>query len=401
MKKIKVAVLTAGRGVYGVEKVILSHCQALQAADYGIDFQYICLERGQLYERLLECGGDVRVIGGRVPGAYSRNPFKLFCIFFSSFWTNVEVYRKIKAYLKESRPDLVYTHDVTLHILGGAAARSCSIKSVGHFHRIVNRDRNWGLSRVLLSLALNVCLDMGIAISKAVRESLWGAMRFKTRCVYNSIDVEAIRERAEALGRRRDCVRTDVVSVGRMVSIKKYEIVMEALSILVKNGLNLKLAIVGGPADESNAYYLRLKEQAETLGLSDAVAFTGYVREPYGIVANSDASVLCCTNEGFGLVVLESMACGTPVIVVDAGGLTELVQHGRDGLKFSVDNAEELAECLRVVITDKDRAQRMAERAYVKVAEGFSIESHMRCLKESFSCVLNRSLSEAGIEGQR
>jgi glycosyltransferase involved in cell wall biosynthesis len=216
-------------------------------------------------------------------------------------------------------------------------------------------------------------------------------MRAKTRCVYNSIDAEFIRRRAEQLGSSGNCLKADVVSVGRLVAIKKYEILIEALGILAREGLHPKLAIVGGSADQTNPYYLRLKDQAAGLGLSDYIFFTDYVPEPYGIIANADASVLCCTNEGFGLVVLESMACRTAVIVADAGGLTELVEHDKDGLKFSADNPVELAKCLRMLLLDKSRAHRLADQAYKKVAQDFDVDSHMRSLNRNFLAVLGKT----------
>ena len=90
-------------------------------------------------------------------------------------------------------------------------------------------------------------------------------------------------------------------------------------------------------------------------------------------------------------MVPESMACGTPVIVADAGGPGEIVKHGENGLKFTPDNAEELAECLRMVITDNERANRLVENAYINVVKNFSIELHMRQLREKFCSILNQS----------
>jgi len=385
-----VAVFADGTRTYGIEKVLLSHYIASRDKDYGLNFRYVCLQRGPLYEHLREANADVYVIEEKVPYTYPPNIAKLCGILLSHFWSSVRIFRHIRSYLKETRPDLVYTHEVTFQIIAGVAAKSCGIKSVGHFHRLLNKKHYWGLSRILLCLVLNACLDMGIAISNAVRESLWGQMRAKTRCLYNSIDVEFIRRRAEQLSSSGNCLKADVVSVGRLVTIKKYEILIEALSILAQEGLHPKLAIVGGPADQTNSYYLRLKDQVAGLGLSDYVFFTDYVPEPYGIIANADASVLCCTNEGFGLVVLESMACRTAVIVADAGGPTELVEHDKDGLKFSDDNPAELAKCLRMLLLDKSRAHRLADQAYKKAAKDFDIDSHMRSLNRNFLAVLGR-----------
>lgn len=388
-ENIKVAVFVAGTEIYGIEKVLLSQCETSRNKNYGINFHYVCLHEGDLYQKLLDLGGNVKIIGGRIPKAYPPNLVKMAGIFFSHLKTSVEIFNKIRAYLEEARPDLVYSHNVTLHVLGGLAAKTCGIKAVGHFHGQLNRKRNWGVSRILLSWWLSLCLDMGISISEAVRKSLWGAMKAKTYRIYNGFDAPVIRQRGEQLADRKDCAGADVVSVGRLVNIKKYEVLIQALNILVRQGLDLNLVLVGGPAVDSNPYYVKLRKQVTKLGLSERVRFAGYIQEPYGIIAKSKVSVLCCTIEGLGNVVLESMACGTPVVVANAGGPSEVIKHNENGLKFTPDNAEELAECLRTIITDNERAQRFVEKAYVDVVEKFSIELHMRQLRERFCSVLS------------
>ena len=386
---INVAVFVTGNEGYGAQRSLITHCRA--SKDYGIDFHYVCLHKGDLYQKLLSLGADVKIIEGRIPKTYPVNLIKLLWVFFSHSKTSFEIFNKIRVYLKETQPDLVYTHHHALHTLAGLAAKSCWIKSVGHFNGMLNPKRNFGLSRVIVSMLFNFVLDMGISISEAVRESLWGPMKAKTYRIYNGLNAQAIKRRGEQLAQAKDCDGADVVSVGRLVSIKKQDILIQAISILAKQGLDLDLILVGGPAEDSNPYYRKLKQQIAELELSDRVQFTGYVKEPYGIITKSKASVLCCSTEGFGYVVPEAMACGTPVIVADAGGPSEIVEHNENGLKFTPDNADELAECLRMVITNDERAERYAQKAYADVAENFTIESHMRQLREKFCSILNHS----------
>jgi glycosyltransferase involved in cell wall biosynthesis len=232
---------------------------------------------------------------------------------------------------------------------------------------------------------------MGISISEAVRESFCGPMKRKTYCVYNGFDIRAIRQEATQGADERGPSGENVISVGRLVSIKKQDVLISAIAVLARQGLDLDLTLVGGPAEESNPYYRKLKEQIAVHGLSDCVRFAGRVERPYGIMAKSKVSVLCCSREGFGNVVVEAMACGTPVIVADSGGPSEIVENNENGLKFSPDNAEDLAECLRLIVTDDKRRTRYAEKAYSDVAERFTIEAHMKQLREQFRRVLARS----------
>jgi glycosyltransferase involved in cell wall biosynthesis len=386
---INVAVLVEGNDTYGVELSVLN--QFLASKDFGIDFHYICIRKGNLSEKLLDFGADVKVIGGKVPKVYPPNLVKLVGVLFSYLKPGFELFVKLRAYLKETQPDIVYTHKPTEHVLGGLAAKSCGIRSVGHLRLVLNKNRNWGLSRILFSWWLSLCLDMGISISEAVRESFWRPMKVKTYCVYNGLDIQAIKQQTGQSAKEIDSSGMKVVSIGRLVSIKKQDVLIDAIGILAKQGLDLNLTLVGGPAEDSNPYYRKLKGQVAAYGLSDRVRFVGYVERPYGIIAKSKASVLCCTKEGFGNVVVEAMACGTPVIVADAGGPSEIVKHDENGLKFTPDNAEELAECLRLIVIDNKRAARYAEKAYSDVVKRFTIELHMKQLREKFCSILNQS----------
>jgi len=382
---IDVAVLLAGNDGYGVRRSILN--QFLLAADYGIKFHYICITEGQLSRDLLKLGANLRIIGSRIPVAYPPNLFSLLkiCLVYSRDWA--KIIKEVTAYLRETKPDVLYTHKPTEHILGGLAAKFCGVKAVAHLRWQINSERNWGLSRILYSLLLFYSMDLGIAISRAVRNSFVGRARNKIHCIYNGLDIQKIREEIQRSDEGFRIGRPYIISVGRLVRIKKQDILIEAFDILLRQGFDLDLVLVGGPADQSNPYYLELKRRVAGRGLSDRVHFLGYIEHPYSILANAVASVLCCTKEAFGNIVVESMVCGTPVVVPDAGGASELVRHNVNGLKFKPDSPEHLADALRVLVVDAQQRDKYTKNAYSEAEDRFSIQRHMSELREKF-CLL-------------
>jgi len=386
---IDVAVVLIGNEGYGIRRFLIDQYNA--AKDHNISFHYICLHRGELYEKLSNLGADIKIIGGKIPKPYPPNLLKVFSVFLSSLVSNCKSFKKICNYINSTKPSLVYTHDPTLNSVGGLAARRCGIKSIRHFHGQLNIKRNWGLSRILLSCWLNLCTDMGLAISQTVRDSLWGSLKKKTYCVYNGLDIPEVKQQGEQLAGVNNCEAADIVCVGRLVNIKKQHILIESLGILAKQGLSYSLIFVGGPAEDTNPYYHKLKKKAETLGISDNIKFVGQVQNPFGIITKSRVSVLCCDREGFGYVIPESMACGTPVIVVDAAGPSELVEHDKTGLKFKPDNATELAECLRILLSDEAKAKELSREAYSQISQNLSMKTHLRQIKEKFCEVLDKS----------
>jgi D-inositol-3-phosphate glycosyltransferase len=109
----------------------------------------------------------------------------------------------------------------------------------------------------------------------------------------------------------------------------------------------------------------RLQAMREQYGVSDLVAFLGRRGQatlPYYYSA-AEAVVVPSHYESFGMVALESMACGTPVVASQVGGLAFLVQDGETGFTVPVDEPQALAERLTLLIKDPELRQQMGQQA--------------------------------------
>ncbi len=159
-----------------------------------------------------------------------------------------------------------------------------------------------------------------------------------------------------------------VVFSGRMVREKGAHLLLEAAKILRQTGVPVKLVVVGG-GERSH-----LEQQAQELGIASAVYFTGFVPDDVllRLYRVADAACFPSLYEPFGIVALEAMAAGTPVIVSDAGGLREVVEHDRTGTVVWSGNVDSLVWGLRRILTDRVHALAMAEAAKQAVREKFT-----------------------------
>jgi D-inositol-3-phosphate glycosyltransferase len=148
-----------------------------------------------------------------------------------------------------------------------------------------------------------------------------------------------------------------VLYAGRLAPIKGLDTLLEAVARLRTHHRRLRLIIAGGDADEPlDGHEATLRRRAEQLALADCVRFIGAQPQPalrtYYVAA--DVTVLPSHYESFGMVALEAMACGSPVIASRVGGLVTTVRDGVTGFLVPDGDAEALAARLEAVLADAD-----------------------------------------------
>ena len=157
--------------------------------------------------------------------------------------------------------------------------------------------------------------------------------------------------------------------VGRIEPLKGIDILLEALSILRRQNITVCLTVIGGdPTINDETQYsemAHLQALRAQYGMNDLVAFIGQRSQdslPYYYSA-AEAVVVPSHYESFGMVALEAMACGTPVVASQVGGLAFLVQDGQTGFTVPVDDPQALADRLAELLDDHELRQRMGIQA--------------------------------------
>lgn len=164
-----------------------------------------------------------------------------------------------------------------------------------------------------------------------------------------------------------------VLFVGRIEPLKGIDTLLEAMALMRQENYGVEcplcLTIIGGDPEVSeemmSAEMARLKVMRERLGLEDMVTFIGRRDQdtlPYYYSA-AEAVVVPSQYESFGMVALEAMACGTPVVASEVGGLAFLVQDGETGYTVPVGEPTALAERLAALLNDAELRQRMGRQA--------------------------------------
>ena len=160
-----------------------------------------------------------------------------------------------------------------------------------------------------------------------------------------------------------------ILYVGRLVYEKGIQHLISAMPKILEGYHDAKLVIAGkgGMLDE-------LKAQADYMGLSNKIYFTGYLnaKQVQKIYKCADIAVFPSTYEPFGIVALEAMLAGVPTVVSDIGGLNEIIDHGVNGMKSYAGNANSIADSVLNLLYDKQLAANVAKKAKQKVKEEFN-----------------------------
>ncbi len=156
----------------------------------------------------------------------------------------------------------------------------------------------------------------------------------------------------------------ELVTVARLVARKRLDDLLQAVAALPD--LDLRLRVVGdGPQRR------HLEGLAQRLGIAARVSFTGFVDEPtkHAILATADLFVLASAHEGFGLVYLEAMQHGLPVVASVDGGQADFLADGRTGRLVPTGAVGPLAEAIRDLAIDRSRRDRIAAHNRTVAAE--------------------------------
>jgi len=170
-------------------------------------------------------------------------------------------------------------------------------------------------------------------------------------------------------GRRR------IATIGRLVPRKGVDTVVRALALLHERGVDdVELLIVGGGKDEDEPELRRLRALAEELGVADRVVLRGQIPQPElpALLRSLEAVVCTPWYEPFGIVPLEAMACGVPVVASCVGGLIDTVVDGVTGLHVPPQDPEATAQALQRLLEDPERARAFGRAGRRRVTERYT-----------------------------
>jgi glycosyltransferase involved in cell wall biosynthesis len=180
-----------------------------------------------------------------------------------------------------------------------------------------------------------------------------------------------------------------IVSVGRLHPAKGHDDLLRAVRMLVDRGQDVRLRIAGGGAD-----YERLSTMIQELDIAQYAALTGPLQETgvRALLEASDLFALASHAEALGVVFMEAMAIGVPVIATRTDGAQEVIEDGVTGVLVGIQRPQEIADAIESVLDNPLRRAEMAARGLQRVRERFDCRVGARIVSDRVKAILSETV---------
>lgn len=179
--------------------------------------------------------------------------------------------------------------------------------------------------------------------------------------------------------------------VGRFSPGKGHEEFLEAAILLAKKYSNIHFLIVGEASHGEERYAQKIRTLSLSLGLDKVVTFAGYRKDIPEVMAALDIFAFPSHAESFGVVLIEAMAMGRPVVSTNCDGVLDVVVDGQTGIYVHPRNAAELATALARLIEDRELRDRMGRAGRERVEQLFDQRKQMNTIEEVYYSLLGLS----------
>ncbi len=269
----------------------------------------------------------------------------------------------IKKVIKKVNPDIIHAHDYTASIV--SAISSQGIRVVSHLHNNTPWIKKYGWKTWAFFLSTCKYSDILYVSGAIEREYVFSKyIKCKKIVVGNPINLSIVEEKAKE--KPTDSEKYHIVFIGRLAKQKRPDIFLDIIAEIVKEFPEIKACIMG-----NGELYPALIQKREELGINSNVSFLGFVENPYPILKNAKILLITSDWEGFGLVAIEALSLGKPVVSTQVGGLIDVVNNECGYL--CKNKKELLLSCLKLLKNDKlyrEKSNKALQRA--KVMENYN-----------------------------
>ena len=352
---------------------------AIELGKYGVGIDIFTRRHNQADPEVANVGLNARIIHLEAgPVSVGKEDFY---DYLPTFLNNLLRYVRLDG----AKYDLIHSHYWLSGVVGTSLNREWGIPHVATFHTLAKRKLQLNVgekeSQIRVtseSVVMNIVDNIVVSTEQEKEDlkRLYQVSPHKVKVISPGVDIHLFTPTSKVSARRKLGVmdKNLVLYVGRIEPLKGLDILIDAISKL-ELSTDTMLMIVGGDL-QGDSEISRLKNLSQKLGIQDSVIFSGSVpQSELPLYYNAaDVFVLPSYYESFGLVALEAMACGIPVVASRVGGPKTFIKSGENGYIIPWHCAEPFAEHLDVLLSNPVLRDSMGKMGRIK-ASSMSWES--------------------------
>lgn len=300
-----------------------------------------------------------------------------------SLTSDRKAYIRLKAIIREFKPDIVHTHASKAGALGRRAAKACDVPVIVHtfhghvFHSYFGKVKTELFKQIERSLARNT--DAIIAISERQKQELCTDHKIcaasKTVVVPLGFDLDTFHDKQESerTSQRSKLKLADgeiaIAIIGRLAPIKNHQLFLDAMDLVLKRTTQAVKIFIVGDGSERETIETRVSELNSKY--ENCIHLTSWITDIGTFNAAMDLICLTSSNEGTPVSLIEAQAACIPVVTTDVGGVRDIVLDGDTGFVVAENKPTAFAEKVLELVEDEKKRQIMSQNGWNFVRDKF------------------------------
>lgn len=269
---------------------------------------------------------------------------------------DISMVSKLKAIMKQERPDVVHTH---LNVIkyAAVAAKLAGVKQCVHtVHNVANQEAEGTLQKILNKFYFTLGWSVPVALSPLVQgtiEEFYQLPHSKVPMIYNGVDLSRCMPKENYASGKP----FTFLHIGRFNEQKNHKGLLEAFQKVLVQYPDCRLKLLG-----EGELLEETKELAKALKIEANVQFLGSSTNVYPHLHDADAFLLPSNYEGMPMTIIEAMGTGLPIVATAVGGVPDMLTDGESGLLTPVEPDAVADACIKL-IENEDLRKKLAEKA--------------------------------------
>lgn len=341
------------------------------------------IEEGSLPAAFEKLGLRVERLRMSVINAKLRDPLE-----FGRFCTGIiKDLVKFTRYFQKANLELVHINAANI-MACGIAARICGKACVWQIHEILTPVVVRRIVYFLIALIAHKIVTISVPVAKAF--PTWAQKKIKV--VHDGVDIERFQPSISGAEIREEFgipVEAPVIGmVGRFVPRKGHRLFIRSCAMVAKAYPEVHFILVGQKFPAYASYLQEINQLAGSLGLSPKMHFVYWHLDVPKIIAAFNIAVLASTlPEGFGLVLIEAMAMGKPVVATKVGGVIDIVTEDV-GYLVPPEDEQAMSTALANLLADEKMAERMGQAGRKRVLKHFTSDQSASRMEQVYRSLL-------------